>query len=415
MTGKNSKMPLNGISVLDFGHTVMGPSCGMILADLGADVIKVEPIGAGDPTRSLKGFGTGYFGYFNRNKRSISINLKTEEGRKVAHDLVQKSDVLIENFGPGTMERLGLGYDTLRSVNPKLIFASLKGFLPGPYENRLALDEVVQMMGGLAYMTGPTGRPLRAGTSVVDVTGGMFAVIAILGALRQREETGLGQCVRSALYEATVFLMGQHLCYAAQSDVPVPPMPERVSAWCIYEPFEASDGSQVFIGITTDSHWKRFCEAAGWQALFANPDLDTNNKRITQRDVLLRRFKEFASQRTSEEICKICEDAKVPFAPIRRPEELFQDEHLLATDGLVEVALSNGVKAKLPKLPIQMDSVDQQAVRNPPSVGQDTTTVLQEIGYSPLEIQNLIDARIVQKLGEDKTRSEDFRGVENVG
>ena len=154
--------PLHGIKVVDLGHTVMGPSAGMILAK-------------GDPTRHLKGFGIGYFGYFNRNKQSIAIDLKSPEGLEVARRLIGEADVLIENFGPGTMERLQLDYERLRKDNPRLIYASLKGFFDGPYGERLALDEVVQMMTGLAFMTGPLGRPLRAGTSVVDIVGGMFA------------------------------------------------------------------------------------------------------------------------------------------------------------------------------------------------------------------------------------------------
>ncbi|WP_421880640.1 CaiB/BaiF CoA transferase family protein [Pacificispira sp.] len=409
------KPPLHGITVLDFGHTVMGPSCGMILADLGADVIKVEPVGAGDPTRSLKGFGTGYFGYFNRNKRSISVDLKTEGGLRVAEDLVRKADVVIENFAPGTMSRLGLGYDSLAALNSGLIFASLKGFLPGPYENRLALDEVVQMMGGLAYMTGPTGRPLRAGTSVVDIAGGMFAVIAILAALRQREGTGRGQCVQSALYESTIFLMGQHLCYAAQSDVPVPPMPERVSAWCIYEPFKSRDGKQVFLGITTDSHWQRFCKAANWQDLANDPDLDTNNQRIAQRARLLERFAQFVGCRTADEVCAVCEEARIPFAPIRRPEDLFEDPHLAATGGLIEIKLPDGTPARLPKLPIQIEALNRDPVRNPPSVGQDTVAVLRQLGYAAAEIEALIDTKVVQCAVHEETVRDLKMGREHAG
>jgi crotonobetainyl-CoA:carnitine CoA-transferase CaiB-like acyl-CoA transferase len=280
-------LPLSGLRVLDLGHTVMGPSCGMILADLGADVLKVEPAPAGDPTRRLKGFGAGYFGYFSRNKRSMAVDLKTEAGKEIAHRLVARCDVLIENFAPRTMERLGLGYETLRPVNPRLIYASLKGFLKGPYEERPALDEVVQMMSGLAYMTGPSGRPLRAGTSIVDIGGGMFAVIAILIALRERDRTGVGQLVESGLFETAVFFMGQHLCYAAQSNAPVPPMPERVSAWAVYEPFAVSGGRQIFVGITSDNHWQRFCAELGRDDLARDPAYATNNDRIAARPQLI--------------------------------------------------------------------------------------------------------------------------------
>lgn len=406
----SDKAPLHGIRVLDFGHTVMGPSCGMILADLGAEVLKVEPVGKGDPTRSLKGFGTGYFGFFNRNKGSISVDLKSPEGGRVARDLIRRADILIENFAPGTMARLGLDYDTVAAENDRLIYASLKGFLPGPYEGRLALDEVVQMMAGLAYMTGPSGRPLRAGTSVVDITGGLFAVIAIQAALRQRAETGRGQCIQSALFESTVFLMGQHLCYAAQSEDPVPPMPERVSAWCIYEPFTAKDGRQIFIGITTDSHWTRFCAAAGWTELARDPELDTNNKRIVRRDRLVRLFTDFAAERSADELTRICEAARVPFAPIRRPEDLFDDPHLTETGALTPIRLPDGSRVPLPRLPIRMAGLDGAESRDPPAVGQDTIRTLRALGYGASEIDTLIASNAVQTDGGMPEERQDVNG-----
>jgi crotonobetainyl-CoA:carnitine CoA-transferase CaiB-like acyl-CoA transferase len=313
-----SNGPLSGIKVIDFGHTVMGPSASMILADLGADVIKVEPSPGGDPTRALKGFGTGYFGYFNRNKRSVALDLKTEEGLDIARKMIAGADVLIENFGPGTIDRLGLGWETVSALNPRLIFASLKGFFDGPYGDRAALDEIVQMMTGLAFMTGPSGRPLRAGTSVIDIAGGMFAVIAIQAALRERDRTGRGQLVGSALYESAVFLMGQHLCYAAQSDAPIPPMPERVSAWAVYEIFETGDGGQLFVGITSDAHWQRFCHEAGLAELAADEGLARNNQRIAERPRLIPALKAFFATITQPRAAEICAAARIPFAEVRR-------------------------------------------------------------------------------------------------
>lgn len=381
---------------MDFGHTVMGPSCGMVLADLGAEVTKIEPAPNGDPTRSLRGFGTGYFGYFNRNKRSIAVNLKTDKGLEIARRMVKTADVLIENFAPGTMERLGLSYAATEAINPRLIYASLKGFLAGPYENRLALDEVVQMMAGLAYMTGPSGRPLRAGTSVVDITGGMFAVIAILVAMRERERTGLGQCVGSALFESTVFLMGQHLCYAAQADGPIPPMPERVSAWAVYDIFTCENGRQIFIGITTDSHWKRFCEVIGWNDLGSDKTLASNNQRVSERPRLMRKFMDMAMTMTVEALTEVCEKARVPFAPITKPEDLFSDPHLEATGGLLATELPNGTHVGLPRLPIFMKGADFRVRRDPPVIGQDTIGVLNEVGFSEAEITALLEEDVVR-------------------
>ena len=387
-------LPLAGLTVLDFGHTVMGPTCGLILADLGADVIRVEPA-TGDPTRRLKGFGTGYFGFFNRNKRSIAVDLKTADGRTVGRDLIAKADILIENFGPGAMERLGLDYAAVSALNPRLIYASLKGFLKGPYDQRLALDEVVQMMSGLAYMTGPSGRPLRAGSSVVDITGGMFAVIAILAALRERDRTGLGALVESALYEAAVFLMGQHLCYSAQTDGPIPPMPERVSAWAVYDLFDVAGGRQVFVGITSDAHWERFCAAAGRADLAADATLATNNLRIAARDRLIPELRTMFAAMTAAEVIALAEEARIPFSPIARPEDLFEDPHLSATGGLLETRLPGGVDTRLPRLPIRIADQGFGLVRNPPAAGAHSGEVLHGFGFSEARIAALIAGGVV--------------------
>lgn len=386
--------PLAGIKIVDFGHTVMGPSCAMILADLGADVLKIEPSPGGDPTRRLKGFGTGYFGYFNRNKKSIAVDLKTEDGLAIARRIIADADVLIENFGPGTMERLGLDYASLRDDNPRLVYASLKGFFDGPYGNRMALDEIVQMMTGLAYMTGPKGRPLRAGASVVDIAGGMFAVIGIQAALRQRDATGRGSFVGSALYESAVFLMGQHLCYAAQSDAPVPPMPERVSAWAVYEIFEIANDGQLFVGITSDQHWQRFCAAAGLDDLAADAELAANNGRIGARPRLIPRLAEFFRGLDLSAAIALCEQARIPFAEVRRPEDLFDDPHLVATGGLVPVTLPDGTRVGLPRLPIQMDGLSREAT-SPPAIGEQTREVLADLGYSARTIEDLLKRGVI--------------------
>ncbi|MCG5235780.1 CaiB/BaiF CoA transferase family protein [Xanthobacter oligotrophicus] len=401
----DKRLPLAGLRVLDFGHTVMGPSCAMILADLGAEVLKIEPAPGGDPTRQLQGFGMGYFGYFNRNKRSLAVDLKSDAGREIALRLVKEADVLVENFAPGTMGRLGIDAATATALNPRLVYASLKGFLDGPYAQRLALDEVVQMMSGLAYMTGPTGRPLRAGTSVVDIAGGMFAVIAILAALREREATGEGQVVEAALFETTVFLMGQHLAYAAQTNEPIPPMPERVSAWAVYEPFALKDGRQFFVGITTDGHWQRFCAMVGWQDLLADASLATNNGRVAARGRILPCFACLFGGLSQEEAVALCEKARIPFAPIARPEDLFHDPHLAATGGLMATRLPNGVETRLPRLPIHMGEADLSLRSDPPEVGADTADVLEALGYRPDAIAALARAGVVAMGGAGCARA----------
>ena len=372
--------PLSGIRVVEFSHMVMGPSIGVILADLGADVVKVEPEG-GDRTRMLLGSGAGYFPMFNRNKRSICLDLKSERGLRVARKLVARSDVMIENFRPGTLDRLGLDYASLAERNPGLIHCSAKGFLTGPYENRTALDEVTQMMGGLAYMTGPPGRPLRAGSSVVDIAGGMFGVIGILAALERRHRTGAGARIKCALYETTAFLVGQHMAQQAVTGEPALPMPVRVSAWAIYDVFEtARDEEQLFVGVVSDGQWVAFCRAFGLDDLGANPDYALNNQRVLARDAILPRVRALFANFTRHDLVAKLETLGLPFAPIARPDELFADPHLVQSDGLVEVTLPDGGTTCLPGLPIEIDGRRAGLRHDIPAIDQDTAAILDELG-----------------------------------
>jgi len=388
------RLPLAGIKVLEFTHAVMGPTTGLLLADMGAEVIHIEPID-GDNTRRLKGFGTGYFPFYSRNKKSLAIDIKSEKGKEVIFKLAQNADIVVENFGPGTMERLGYGYLVFKERNTRLIYCSLKGFMPGPYEKRHAMDEVVQMMGGLAYMTGRTGDPLRAGTSVIDITGGMFGFIGILAALYEREKTGKGSFVQSALYETTAFLMGQHMAYSAITKTPVPPMPERVSAWSIYRIFNTSDGEQIFIGIISEKHWCRFCEVFNKQEWLVDKRLQTNNDRITERNWFLPAVETMIKNFTKDEITSKCEQADIPFAPIARPEDLFDDVHLKESHGLLETVLPDGTLTALPKLPLKYNDVDFDITKNPPRIGEHNVEILTELGYSIDEIEQLRDHKII--------------------
>ena len=337
----STPQPLTGLRVIEFTHMVMGPTCGMVLADMGAEVIKIEPID-GDRTRRLLGAGAGFFPMFNRNKKSIGIDLHTEEGAATARRLCATADVVAENFKPGTMAKYGLDYESLCKDNPRLIYASHKGFLPGPYDHRTALDEVVQMMGGLAYMTGRPGDPLRAGTSVNDIMGGLFGAIAVLGALVQRGITGRGMEVQSALYENNVFLMGQHMLQFAMTGKHPAPMPARDNPWAVYDVFTVKDGEQIFLAAVSDAQWLTFCDALGFADLKAEPELATNNQRVVQRPRLLKAIAERIAHRDAAELASLMEKAGLPFAPIRRPEDLLDDEHLLATGGLADVTLPTG-------------------------------------------------------------------------
>jgi crotonobetainyl-CoA:carnitine CoA-transferase CaiB-like acyl-CoA transferase len=375
MSGQDKTLPLAGIRVLEFGHTILGPCCGMVLADLGAEVIKIEPPG-GERTRRLKGFGTGYFSYFNRNKKSLEIDYKTESGLADTRALIASADVLIENMAPHALERAGLGPEDAKKLNPDLIYCSLKGFLPGPYESRVALDEIVQMMSGLAYMTGPPGMPLRSGTSITDMLGGIFGAMGILVALRERDRGKGGALVESALFETSAFLMGQYMAYSALTKEPVPPMPARVSAWAVYELFETADGQRVFIGITSNPHWESFCREFARGDLLADKTLATNEFRVDGRKRLIPELIALFKALPASEIEKRALRAGLPFARVARPEDLFDDPHLNANGSLGATTLPGGIATKLPKLPIRIDGEAFAFRANPPDAGQDTRAIL---------------------------------------
>jgi crotonobetainyl-CoA:carnitine CoA-transferase CaiB-like acyl-CoA transferase len=391
-TSAPAHLPLKGLRVVEFTHMVMGPTCGMILADLGAEVIKVEPIES-DRTRHLLGSGAGFFPMFNRNKKSIRINLQHAQGAMVAQRLCAGADVVAENFKPGSMAKYGLDYASLCGTNPRLIYASLKGFLPGPYEHRTALDEVVQMMGGLAYMTGRPGDPLRAGTSVNDIMGGMFGAIGILGALIQRGISGRGQEIQSALFENNVFLVGQHMLQYAITGQAAEPMPNRISAWGVYDVFTVKDGEQVFLAAVSDPQWATFCEVLGFADLHADARYATNNDRVRMRPALLATLRERLQSWSARELSALFEKAGLPYAPIARPEQLFDDPHLHATGGLAEVRLTDGEKAgayaRAALLPFTMGGRRLGVWQQPPYAGEHTDLLLQGLGLAQTDIERL--------------------------
>ena len=379
--------PLSGLRVVEFTHMIMGPSVGAILANLGAEVIHVEPIG-GDKTRNLVGSGAGFFATFNRGKSSICLDLKSPEGIAVAKRLSDSADILVENYRPGAMDRLGLSYEALAETNPRLIYCSAKGFLAGPYAERTALDEVAQMMGGLAYMTGPPGHPLRAGASVIDITGGMFGVIAIQAALEERHRTGRGQKVQSALFETTVYLIAQHMAQMAVTGQAAAPMPARLSVWAIYDVFETKD-DPIFMGVVTDSLWQKFCALFGLDDLWADLSLRENNARVAARDRIIPEIRAMVSHFTRAEIIAKLENSGLPFAPIARPEDMFDDPHLIASGGLEPVTLPDGRETMLPLLPIEMAGRRLGTSPNIPAVGEDSDAILTALGFDTAAIAAL--------------------------
>ncbi|WP_337179278.1 CaiB/BaiF CoA-transferase family protein [Hydrogenophaga borbori] len=384
-------LPLAGIRVAEFSHMVMGPMCGMVLADLGAEVIKVEPPG-GDNTRRLLGSGAGFFPLFNRNKKSLVLDLQTEEGREAALRLVATADVLVENFKPETMRKLGLDHESLRARFPRLIHVSHKGFLPGPYDHRTALDEVVQMMGGLAYMTGRPGDPLRAGSSVNDIMGGMFGAIGVLAALRERERSGRGQAVQSALFENNIFLVAQHMLQYAVTGAPANPMPQRISPWGIYDVFTAAGGDQIFLAVVSDTQWAIFCSAMGWADGRDDARLRTNNDRVRARDWLIPELRARVAERPAAELAELFERHGLPFAPIAKPHELLDDPHLRATGGLAPLTLPDGERAgqTVQTVPLPFTLGEQRLpVRSPPRLGADSAEVLRALGYDAASAERL--------------------------
>jgi crotonobetainyl-CoA:carnitine CoA-transferase CaiB-like acyl-CoA transferase len=390
----DKRLPLTGVRVIEFVHMVMGPSCGLVLADLGAEVIKIEPL-AGDNTRRLTGTGAGFWATYNRNKKSLALDLKSPEGIAIVKKLLATADVVTENFRPGTMDKLGLSYAEAKKLRPEIVYCSLKGFLPGPYEQRTALDEVVQMMGGLAYMTGPEGRPLRAGASVNDIMGGMFGAIAILAALHERASTGRGQFVQSALFENNVFLVAQHMMQYAVTGKPAAPMPSRLSAWAIYDVFDTADGEQLFVGVVSDTQWKVFCEHFGMSELAADASLATNNQRVHARERMLPPVRARFAQMSKAQLMHACERAGLPYAPIVKPQELFDDPHLNASGGFAEITLADGRRVKTPKLPFEMDSRRFGTELDVPLPGSHTRELLAGLGYTAAMVDKLLQDGVV--------------------
>jgi crotonobetainyl-CoA:carnitine CoA-transferase CaiB-like acyl-CoA transferase len=369
-----SVLPLAGIRVVELSHMVMGPTCGLVLADLGAEVIKVEPEGKGDPTRYLKSTGAGFFPAFNRNKKSVTLDLGTASGVEAALRLCDTADVFLENFRPGALEAKGLGYEALAKRNPRLVYCSLKGFLPGPYENRTALDEVVQMMSGLAYMTGPVGRPLRAGAPVNDMMGGMFGAIAVLAALRTRDRTGKGEHVQSGLFENAAWLVSTHMMQHAVSGAAPEPMSAGRRAWGVYDIFESADGVQVFVAVVTERQWEIFTRSLGEPELL-DADYATNNQRAAARETLIPLVARLLRKHPIARIEAICEEGGLPFARIRTPSDLFDDPQLDA-GGMIDLALPDGTRTRIPALPIALDGERPGLRSGLPKPGQHNDEIL---------------------------------------
>lgn len=398
---------LEGLTVLEFSHTVMGPCAGMILADLGANVIKIEPAPGGDRTRELPGFAAGFFATFNRNKRSLAVNLKSAEGLALVHQLAADADIVLDNYGPGTMEKLGCGWDQLKRINERLIFLSLKGYLAGPWQDRPALDEVVQFQSGLAFMTGPPGQPLRAGASVIDILGAVFGVSATLAALHERSSSGRGQRVCSSLFESAAFLMAPHMMAAVATEQALTPMPARRGAWAIYDVFQSRDNIPLFVGVTSDAQWSRFCREFRLTELSRNVALATNADRTLAREWLIPQLRAELNAYDWEHLAAMCERADVSWAPVGRPEELSQNTHLSAGGGLLDVALQTinqavnvfpaEARGQIPGLPLEFGEHRARATvrRQPPACGEHSRAIVKSIGVTDETFKRLLEAGVI--------------------
>ena len=371
-------LPLSGVRVIEMTHMVMGPTCGMILAQLGAEVIKVEPP-AGDKTRSLGGMGTSFFPLFNRGKRSVVLDFAKTADRETMHRLLASADVFLENFRDGQLEKQGLGLDELRRRYPDLIVAGHKGFLSGPYEHRPALDEVVQMMSGLAAMTGTRDKPQRVGSSANDIMGGMFGAIAILAALYQKRGGSGGADIRIGLFENCLFLVAQHMVEYEMTGNKPRSMPEREHAWPIYDIFETAGGERIFIGVVTEGHWQGFCQQFGLQEFLDDPALRTTTDRILARANIIPRVAEVIKRWNAAELSATLDRLNICFSPINRPEDLFEDPHVLRPGGLVNNTDANGERFRVPALPIEWNGANIGEGLKVPALGADTSAVRAEL------------------------------------
>jgi crotonobetainyl-CoA:carnitine CoA-transferase CaiB-like acyl-CoA transferase len=323
--------------------------------------------------------GASFFPLFNRGKRSVVLDFAKAEDRETMDRLLASADVFLENFRDGQLEKQGLGADELRRKYPHLIVAGHKGFLSGPYEHRPALDEVVQMMSGLAAMTGTSEKPQRVGSSANDIMGGMFGVISILAALYQKRSGASGADIRIGLFENCLFLVAQHMVEYEMTGVKPRSMPEREHAWPIYDIFETAGGERIFIGVVTEGHWQSFCREFCLSEFLDDPTLRTTTDRILARSRIIPRVTEVIKHCNAAELSAKLDRLNICFSPINRPEDLFGDPHVLRPGGLVNNVNANGEAFRVPALPIEWNGASIGEGLRVPALGADTSAVRAEL------------------------------------
>lgn len=386
-------MALEGLRVVDLSRTFAGPLSTMLLADNGADVIKVEEPGAGDETRGWSPFWNGHscmFLTFNRNKRGITVNLKAPEGRDLILDLAKNADVFVESFRAGTADKMGLGYEEVRAVNPRIVYCSISGYgRTGPYAHKPGYDLILQGFGGLISTTGNPGEPpVRIGYSTVDVTAGLVAYSGMMTALMARERTGQGQRVEASLLEGQILTMGYHaISYFGTGLVPGP-LGRGHPAIVPYQIFEASDGYFI-VGVANDGLWRRFCTGLGLDHLVDDPKFAKNADRVTNRSELVGVLQEMFLKETRAYWVDKLESAGVPVGPINRVDEALNDPQTRARDMVVSIPHPDIPDFQTFGTPLKLEGTPGSIRRPPPRLGEHTDEVLGEYGFSPETINSL--------------------------
>jgi len=391
---------LKGIKVLDLTRALAGPYCTMLLADYGAEVIKVELPGTGDDTR---GWGppfiqgeSAYFLSINRNKKSLTLDMKNPKSKDILERMIKQSDVLVENFRPGAADRLGLGYEQVKKLNPKIIYCSISGFgQDGPYRELPGFDQTLQGMGGMMSITGePDGPPMKVGVAIADISGGMFAGFGIMLALFHREKTGKGQWVDTSLLDSQI----AWLTYRAGEFFVSGKLPEKVGSGhpmiVPYQAFKAKD-EYINIAVGNDQLWKRFCKVINMENIMDDPKFATNAKRVENRKELIAILSKIIETKTGAEWLKLLEDAGIPAGPIYTLDKLFSDPQVLHRKMMVELTHPKAGKIKVTGVPVKLSEAPGEITAPPPLLGQHNKEVLKDLGYSAEEIEKLIADKVV--------------------
>ena len=391
---------LEGIKVLDLSRALAGPYCTMMLADMGAEVIKLEMPGRGDDSRSwgppfVEG-ESAYFMSINRNKKSITLNMKSDKSTEIVHKLIKQSDVLVENFRPGAMERLGLGYEQVKAMNPRIIYCSISGFgQDGPYRMLPGFDQVLQGMGGLMSITGEAGGPpIKVGVAIADISGGMFAANGVLVALYNREKTGKGQMVDVSLLDSQVaWLTYRAGAYFASGEIPQP----MGSGHPVIVPYQAFKAKDVFVNIAVgnDQLWERFCKAVGLEKVMNDPKFAINAKRVENREEIVKIIGDLIVTKNGEEWLKILTDAGIPCGPIYTVDKIFADPQVLHREMVKELDHPKAGKIKVTGIPVKLSETPGEVKTTPPVLGQHTQEILSELGYSEQDMEKLKEEKVI--------------------